>query len=104
VSLYSDPYNLYFDTSCIISLINREFLKANYPNIEVRKIVTPITIRGISEKKYKASEYINVNLYLLGEEGHTILIRRELYVFDNLLVRVLIGVDVIKPEGFTIDL
>jgi len=67
-------------------------------------MATPITIRGIGKKKYKASEYINVNLYLLKEEGYTVLIRRELYVVDNLLVRVLISVDVIKPEGFTIDL
>jgi len=104
VSLYSHPYNLYFNTSYIISLINQEFLKANYPNIEVRKIVTLITIRGISKKKYKASKYINVNLYLLGKEGNSVLIRRELHVVDNLLVRVLIGVDIIKPKGFTIDL
>jgi len=104
VSLYSNPYNLYFNTSYIISLVNREFLKANYPNIEVRKIVTPITIRGISEKKYKASKYIKVNLYLLGGEGNSALISRELYLVDNLLVRALISVDIIKPEGFTIDL
>jgi len=104
VSLYSNPYNLYFDTSCIISLINREFLKTNCPNVEVRRIVTPITIRGISEEKYKASEYIKVNLYLLGGEGNSALISRELHLVDNLLVRALIGVDIIKPEGFTIDL
>jgi len=104
VSLYSNPYNLCFDTGCIISLIDREFLKTNYPNVEVRRMATPMTIRGIGEEKYKASEYIKVNLYLLGGEGNSALISRELYLVDNLLVRALIGVDIIKPEGFTIDL
>ena len=62
-----------------------------------------ITIKGIRNKKYNTSEYIKLKLYLLGLTGMAV-IKRELYIINNLSIKALIGIDIIKPEGIIIDL
>ena len=96
-------FNLYFDTSYIISLINRKFLRNNY-SIKIKKISTLIIIKGIRSEKHEASEYIRIKLYLLSKNGTVALIKREFYVINNLTAKALIRIDILKPEDIILNL
>ena len=58
-------YNLYFDIKYIISLINRTFLSENHSTSKIKKIFTLIIIKEVNNNKYKISEYIKTEIYLL---------------------------------------
>ena len=62
-----------------------------------------ITVKGIRNKKYNTSEYIKLKLYLLGLTGIAV-IKRELYIINNLSIKALIDINIIKSEGIIIDL
>ena len=55
-------YNLYFDIDYIISLINRKFLLEAFLDAIIKRISIFITIKGIDNKKYNASEYIRLKI------------------------------------------
>ena len=63
-----------------------------------------MTVKGIDNKRYKASEYVKIKMYLLSKDGTVALIERELHIVDNLIAKTLIGVDIMKPEGIIINL
>ena len=87
-----------------MSLIDRKFLLENHPDAEIKKISTPMTVKGIGSKRHKASEYVRIKMYLPGKKGAVALIDRELHVVDNLTAKALIGIDLMKPEGIVLDL
>ena len=97
-------YGLYFDTEYTISLINRGFLLNSLPDTDIKRILSFITVKGIGSRRYKASEFIEIKLYLQGKNSKIALIDRELYIIDNLLAKALIEIDIIKPEDIIIDL
>ena len=96
-------YNLCFNIGYTISLINRAFLRHIMPNVKIKQMLILIIVKGIGNRKHNASKYIRLKIYLLGKNG-TAVIKRELYIVDNLSTKVLIGINIIKPEGITIDL
>ena len=87
-----------------MSLIDRAFLSENHPTAEIKKMPTPMTVRGIGSNKHEASEYVRIKMYLPGKNGMTALIEREFHVVDNLAAKALIGIDIMKPEGIVLDL
>ena len=95
---------LCFDTGCTMSLIDRGFLLDSLPDADVKRMPSPMTVKGIGSRRYKASEFTKVKLYLQGKNGKIALIDRELYIIDNLSAKALIGIDIIKPEDMVIDL
>ena len=97
-------FDLYFDIKYIINLVNRKFLYENLPNAKIKKISILITIRDIDSKRYKASKYVRIKLYLLNRNRSIALIERELYIINNLIVKALIGIDIIKSKDIIIDL
>ena len=68
---------------------------------------TLITIKGISNKKYNASEFIKVPIYFKGfnssGKARTTIISRKFYIINNLLVKALITVDILKPKRIVIN-
>ena len=97
-------FDLCFDTGCTMSLIDRKFLRDNHPTAEVKKMPTPMTVKGIGTKKHNASEYVKIRMYLPGKDNAVALIEREFHVVDDLTAKALIGIDIMKPEGIVIDL
>ncbi len=71
---------------------------------EIKEILTLIMVKGIGDRRYNASEYVILKMYLPGGNGAVALIERELYIVDNLTAKALIGIDIIKLEGIMIDL
>ena len=102
--LTGQGYKLCFDTGCTMSLIDRKFLLEVFPGVVLKKMATPMTMRGIGLNMHDASEYVRLQMYLPGKNGHgTALIEREFHVVDNLTAKALVGIDIIKPEGIVID-
>ena len=97
-------FDLCFDTGCTMSLIDRKFLRENLPDAEIKKMPTPMTVRGIGNRKHSASEYVKIKMYLPGKNGAIALIERELHIVDDLTAKALIGIDIMKPEGIVLDL
>ena len=96
-------FDLCFDTGCVMSLIDRQFLRQNLPTIAVKKMPTPMTVKGIGDRRHEASEYVKIDMYLPGKEKRA-LIQRELHIVDNLSAKALIGIDIMKPEAMIINL
>ena len=62
-------------------------------------------VRGLDINIYNISEYINLEMYLLGKNGIGIaLIKREFYIVDNLIIKTFIGIDILKPEEIVFDI
>ena len=89
-----------------MSLIDRNFLLKLMGAglvIDVKKMPTPMTVRGLGTNQHDASEFVRISIYLPGTKG-TALITREVHVVDNLSANALIGIDIMKPEGMVLDL
>ena len=97
-------FDLCFDTGCTMSLIDRKFLRENHPDAEIKKMPTPMTVKGIGSKRHEASEYVRIKMYLPSKNGSVALLERELHVVDNLTAKALIGIDIMKPKGIIVDL
>lgn len=96
-------YNLCFDIRYIISLVDRAFIRETCFNVEIRRILTFITIRDINSKKHSTNKYVKLKLYLL-EKNEIALIKRELYIVDKLTIKALIEINIMKLEGIIVDL
>ena len=103
ISLLDSIYDLCFDTDYTMSLIDRKFLRQVLLDVEIREIPTFMTVKDIENNRYNISQYIKLKIYLF-EKNITILIKREFYIVEDLTVKVLIGIDIIKPEAMTVDL
>ena len=97
-------YELCFDTGCTMSLIDRKFLLETHPGISIKKMVTPMTLRGLGTNTHNASEYIKIKMYLPSKNGTVASIERDFHVVDDLTAKALIGIDIMKPEGIVLDL
>jgi len=60
-------------------------------------------VRGIRSKKYNTNKYTKLLIYIPSNNSTTF-IKRELYIVNNLLVKALIRVNILKPKGIIIDL
>ena len=99
-------YEICVDTGCTMSLIDRKFLYKLMEEglvIDVKKMPTPMTVRGLGTNQHDASEFARISIYLPGTKG-TALITREMHIVDNLSANALIGIDIMKPEGMMLDL
>lgn len=53
-------------------------------------------------KSCDAGEFVRLRIYLPGKTG-VALIERDFHIVDNLTIKALIGIDIIKPEGIVLD-
>ena len=82
-------------------------MNKTHSTTKVKKISTLIIIKGIKEinsNKYEISEYIRIKIYLSNKNKITILIEREFYVIDNLIIKTLIEINIIKLKEIILDL
>ena len=74
-----------------------------YSNAKSKRISILIIIKDIKNRKYNTSEYIKLKMYLLNK-NEIVVIERKLYIVDNLIIKVLIDIDIIKLKRIIIDL
>ena len=96
------------DTGCGVSLIDREWRTQQAPETAISKMATPLRVRGVGSSHHETSEFVTQHIYLpaIDDQGNPILacFYRELHIVDNLRAKMLIGNDIIGPEGIVIDI
>lgn len=94
------------DSRCTMTLIDRQFLKDNLPDLPIQKVEAPITVRGIGSMTHKAADYVKLDIYIPGRlNGKPVLahLKREAYVVNELQAKMLLGVNVLGPEEMRMD-
>lgn len=92
-----------------MSLIDRAFLNQIMAeggvHIEIKRMTSPIKVRGLGTKEHDTSEYAIIPMYVPNADGSKVaLIRREIHIVDDLSAKALIGIDIMKPEGIILDI
>ena len=86
------------DTGCTASLIDRGFLKEHAPNMEIKKMASPMKVRGLGSSSHSAEDYVDLDIYFPTNHGKTAVIHREIHIVDDLKANILIGTDILVPE------
>ena len=64
-----------------------------------------IIIKKLDINIYNINEYINIEIYLLNKNSiNIILIKREFYIVDNLIIKIFIDIDILKFEKIVFDI
>ena len=97
------------DTGCTMSLIDRQWLLKLLPTAVIQRTQTSVKVRGIEDREHDSSEYTTIDLYIPGSsntagEPSIVQIKREVHIVDHLRARMLIGADILGPEGMVPDL
>jgi hypothetical protein len=96
------------DTGAGMSLIDRQWLTELCPDAMILTRATDVSVRGIDNKTQKTSNYVVLQVYIPGHDendGKIKLaeIRREFHIVPELRCKMIIGEDIIEPEGMIID-
>ena len=102
-AISGDLHTICLDTGCTMSLIDRAFLAKEIPRAIIQKMASPISVRGIGSTDHKTNEYVLLDFYILHKDNRTAHLRRELHVVEELHANILIGIDIMGPEGIVLD-
>ncbi len=107
LSIKGNEAQVCLDTGCSVTLADRSFIKIHGAHYTIRRMATPLNVRGLGTNKHETSEYIIASIYFAGKnpQGKPVrgVIRREVHLVDNLKANMLIGNDILGPEGISID-
>ena len=103
-SLTSPASSICLDTGYTMSLIDRKFLLQMLPNAKVKTMASPMEVRGIGPSSHNASQYVLVDIYLRGNNGRIAHLTKELHLVDELKANLLMGIDILAPEGIDVQL
>ena len=96
---------VYIDLGYFVTLINRVFLLKHALEIYIHIIISPISVRDIGINHYSISEYILLDMYLLGRYNDKEVrakLTRKIYIVDNLKAKILLEIDIINLEKINI--
>ena len=97
----------YLDIKYSVLLINRAFLLRQSPNIIILRLLKPLPVRGVVISKFSINKYIVQNIYFTGHIGSKLVefcVKRKLHIIKKLNAKVLIGLDIMGLEGFTLNI
>ena len=72
-------------------------------NINIKRIESSIKVRGLGIKEHNAYKYTIIPIYIPNKDNKVTLIRYKIYIIDDLLVKILININIIKLEGIILD-
>ena len=96
------PEPICLDTGCTMSIIDREFLLQQVPEMTVQRMASPIIVRGVGQGTHSCDEFARLDIYLQGSP--VALIHRDIHIVDGMKAKMLIGMDVIGPEKIILDI
>jgi hypothetical protein len=98
------------DTGAGMSLVDREWLAKACPDATILTRTSSVSVRGIDNRTQKTSSYVVLQISIPGhhnngENGTVNLaeIRREFHIVGDLRCKMIVGEDIIEPEGIVID-
>lgn len=98
--------NITPDSGNTMTLVDRTFLKRQAPTLTVKRVPRAIGIRGVGDNLSSTDGYAVVTLHLPGKlrngTNGVAEIKFEAHVVDNLPANLLLGSDVMKPNGMDV--
>ncbi len=100
-----DTYTVCADSGTSMTMMDRKLKEKDLPQAHIHTMAFPARVRGIGNNVYKTSEYIIQEIFFLrgkDKEGRPATARtalRKIYLVDGLAAGMLIGNDVLVPEG-----
>lgn len=95
------------DTGCGVTLANRSWLLALLPHVEIRRMSSPLCVKGLGSAMHNTNEYVLIPIYFpaFKQDGTRVLccIVREIHLVHNLKARMLLGNNLIGPEKIVLD-
>ena len=96
------------DTDCGVTLVDKAWLLSHLPHQKISTMSTLTNIRGIGTSKHESAQFAALSLYFPGEDqaGQQVYasIRCELHLVDGLRANILVGNNILSPEGFAINI
>lgn len=99
-------------TACLntgygVTFVNKCWLLKHLSTSKINIMSTPMKVREIGVSKHKSEEFAALSLYLSGKTntGHLVYtsLTCEIHLVKDLKANLLVGTDIISPEGFVID-
>ena len=95
------------DTGCTMSLVDQDYLMQAAPNTKIQISKTSVKVRGIGASVYDSSKYVVMDFFVPGltKSGEQAIAHftRELHLVKELKAKVLIGMDILGPEGIDVS-
>ena len=85
-----------------MTLIDKDFLKEVVPNAVMKKMASPVSVKGVGPRKHSSVNYATIDLYFPGNKRCTAVVHQEVHVIDGLKPKMLIGIHILSREIFTI--
>ncbi len=89
---------------CIMSLINRSFLKKQISDILIKWISLLIMIQELRTETYYCDEYIILTIYLPDNNNWLVIIIKEMHIINNLKIKMLIDINIFILKNISIML
>ena len=93
------------DTGSGMSLVDESVLESGAPSSSKRTVKSPVHVKGIGDEMYLSKESMVLDVFLPDVTNTRLAkIRREFHIVKGMECGLLIGNDIIEPEGIVIDL
>ena len=96
------------DTGCGVTLVDKAWLSKRLPIQKINTILIPLKVRRIKASKHESGEFAALFLYFPGRDntGQQVyaFLTCKIYLVKGLRANLLIGNNIMSPEGFIIDI
>jgi len=90
------------NTECTMSLVNREFLMKQALKTTIKRMPSPIQVKGIGAGTHQCEKYADLAIYLPGDKTRTAVIEQEVHIVKDLKAKMLVGLDILGPKKISI--
>ena len=98
-------FDLYLNTDCSISLINKIFLNEILLSCLIIKFNQKIFVREIEDKIYSYNKYAMFDLFLFFKSGKEMMkLYQKIWIIKNLKIKMLININIIRLKNIIVNL
>ena len=87
-----------------MTLIDKDFLKEVAPDAVMKKMASLVSVGGVGPGKHSLVDYATIDLYFSGNNQRIAGINQEVHVVDRHKIKMLIGINTLGKESFTINI
>ena len=94
------------DTGCSVTLGDKKYVLRMVPGIEIRKMASPVPVKGLGNRIVMTDEYVVLTIFvdgLVDGVARTACFSTEVHLVEDLKANMLIGNDTLVPQGISID-
>ena len=99
------PFKSCADSGCPMSIIDRKVLLSAFPDVLIKQMLAPISVRGIGDLMHQTSEFANIVISIngrIGDKQVTARLTIEVHIVDSLRANLLVGNDVMVPNDIVL--